>query len=46
MNEEIHCFTTKRKTAENEWKNDDPDFFQLYVMYIKNSDNSFFIPSR
>ena len=26
MNEEIHCFTTKRKTAENEWKND-PDFF-------------------
>ena len=27
MNEEIHCFATKRKTAENEWKNDDPDFF-------------------
>ena len=28
MNEEIHCITNKRKTAKNEWGNDDFDFLQ------------------
>ena len=38
--EEIHCITDKGKMAKNEWKNDDSDF---YAVYIKNSDNTFSI---
>ena len=26
MNEEIRCITNERKTAKNEWENDDSDF--------------------
>ena len=36
MNEEIHYITNDRKTAKNEWENDDSDFLRaLYSVHKK-----------
>ena len=36
MNEEIHCITNDRKTAKNEWENDESGFLlALYSAYKK-----------
>ena len=43
MNEEIHCISNKGKTAKNEWKNVDSNFFQaLFSVYKKLA--QFFFP--
>ena len=35
MNEEIHCITNKRKTAKNEWGNDDFEFLRALYSACK-----------
>ena len=36
MNEEIHFITIEGKMVKNELGNDEPDFFKLYAVLIKN----------
>ena len=36
MDEEAHYITNKRKTAQNEWENDDSDFLRALYSVYKN----------